>query len=175
MLCADSFVFKLIDTLSGLEKEVRARKRDLAACEKANTELQKAREAVEARESATEGKLRLERQAREGMILESPCFLSNPTRGELIGTVLTGAEARLVAAVAALGQLTGKVSVVLAAFEPEGTAVVEELDARLEAACGRLGVFNRGVAEDVAQYTLGLVKSYFLEADLEPVGDRMAP
>ena len=48
------------------------------------------------------------------------------------------------AAVAALGQLTGKVSVVLAAFEPEGTAVVEELDARLEAARGRLGVFARG-------------------------------
>ena len=59
-LCADSFVFKLIDTLSGLEKEVRTLKRDLTACEKANTELQKAREAAEAREDATEGKLRLE-------------------------------------------------------------------------------------------------------------------
>ena len=66
-LCADSFVFKLIDILSGLEKEVRALKRDLASCEKANTELQKAREAAEAREDATEGKLCLERQAREGM------------------------------------------------------------------------------------------------------------
>jgi len=33
--------------------------------------------------------------------------------------MLTGAEARLLAAVAALGQLTGKVSAVLAAFEPE--------------------------------------------------------
>ena len=66
-LCADSFVFKLIDTLSGLEMEVRTLKRDLTACEKANTELQKAREAAEAREDATEGKLRLERQAREGM------------------------------------------------------------------------------------------------------------
>jgi len=83
MLCADSFVFKLIDTLSGLEKEVRALKRDLASCEKANTELQKAREVAEAREDATEGKLRLERQAREGMILGPPCFLSDPTRGEL--------------------------------------------------------------------------------------------
>ena len=144
MLCADSFVFKLIDTLSGLQKEVRTLKRDLTACEKANTKLQKTREAAEAREDATEGKLHLERQAREGMILESPCFLSNPTRGELIGTVLTGAEARLEAAVAALGQLTGKVSVVLAAFEPEGTAAAEELEARLEAARGRLGVFDRG-------------------------------
>ena len=82
-LCADSFVFKLINTLSGLEKEVRTLKRDLTACEKANTELQKAPEAAEAREGATEGKLCLERQARKGMVLEPPCFLSNPIRGEL--------------------------------------------------------------------------------------------
>ena len=75
-LCADSFVFKLIDTLSGVEKEVRTLNRDLMACEKANTELQKAREAAEAREDATEGKLRLERQAREGIALEPLCFFS---------------------------------------------------------------------------------------------------
>ena len=31
------------------------------------------------------------------------------------------------------------------------------------------------VAEDASQYTLGLVKSYYTEADLEPVGDGMAP
>ena len=73
-LCADSFVFKLIDTLSGLEKEVRTLKRDLVACEKANKELQKAWEAAEAREDAMEGKLRLERQAREGMVREPTCF-----------------------------------------------------------------------------------------------------
>ena len=41
-LYADSFVFRLIGTLSEVEKEVRTLKRDLAACEKANTELQKA-------------------------------------------------------------------------------------------------------------------------------------
>ena len=75
-LCADSFVFKLIDTLSGVKKEVRTLNRDLMACEKANTELQKAREAAEAREDATEGKLRLERQAREGIALEPLCFFS---------------------------------------------------------------------------------------------------
>ena len=40
---------------------------------------------------------------------------------------------------------------------------------------GRLGVFVIGVAEDAAQYTLGLVKSHFPEAHLEPVGDGMAP
>ena len=89
--------------------------------------------------------------------------------------MLTGAKAQLAAAVAALGQLTGKVSAVLAAFEPEGTAVAEELDARLEAARGRLGVFARWVAEDAALYTLGLVKSHFPEADLELMGDGMAP
>ena len=61
LLCADSFVFKLIDTLSGLEKEVRTLKRDLTACEKANTKLQKTRDAAEAREDSTERKLRLER------------------------------------------------------------------------------------------------------------------
>ena len=64
--------------------------------------------------------------------------------------MLSGVEARLAAAVTALGELTGMVSAVLAAFEPEGTAVAEELEARLEAARGRLGVFTRGVTEDAA-------------------------
>ena len=67
-------MFKLIDTLSGLEKEVRALKSDLAACEKANTNLQKGRDAAEGRKGATEGKLRLERQAREGMVRKPPYF-----------------------------------------------------------------------------------------------------
>ena len=53
--------------------------------------------------------------------------------------------------------------------------MVEELEAWLEAARGRLGVFARGVFEDMAQFTLGLVKFHFPEADLEPVGDWMAP
>ena len=89
--------------------------------------------------------------------------------------MLAGAEAQLAEALAALGRLTGKVDAVLAAFEPEGTPAAEELEARLEAARGRLGVIARGVAEDASQYTLGLVKSHFPEADLEPVGDGMAP
>ena len=89
--------------------------------------------------------------------------------------MLAGAEAQLAEALAALGWLTGKVNAVLAAFEPKGTAAAEELEARLEAARGRLEVFARRVAEDASQYTLGLVKSHFLEADLELVGDRMAP
>ena len=45
----------------------------------------------------------------------------------------------------------------------------------LEAARGWLEGFIRRVAEDAAQYTLGLVKSHFPEANLEPVGDGMAP
>ena len=90
-------------------------------------------------------------------------------------TLLTGAETQLAEALAALGWLTGKVDAVLAAFEPEGTPAAEELETRLEAARGQLGVFARGVAEDASQYTLGLVKSYYPEVDLEMVGDRMAP
>jgi hypothetical protein len=58
--------------------------------------------------------------------------------------MLAGVEAQLTAAVAGLGRLTGKVNAVLATFEPEGTAAAEELEARLEAARGWLGVFARG-------------------------------
>ena len=89
--------------------------------------------------------------------------------------MLAGAEAQLAEALAALGRLTSKVDAIIAAFEPKGTAAAEELDARLEAARGWLEVFARKVAEDASQYTLGLVKSHYPEADLEPVGDGMAP
>ena len=71
--------------------------------------------------------------------------------------MLAGTEAQLAEAVAALGWLTGKVNAVLAAFEPEGTAAAEDLEARLEAARWRLEVFAKKVAEDAFQYTLGLV------------------
>jgi hypothetical protein len=67
------------------------------------------------------------------------------------------------------------VDAILAAFELEGAAVVEDREVRLEAACGRLEGFARKVAEDAAQYTLGLVKSHYSEVDLELVGDGMAP
>ena len=43
-------------------------KRELASCTKANADLQEGREAAEAREGATEGKLCLELQAREVMV-----------------------------------------------------------------------------------------------------------
>jgi len=76
-------------------------------------------------------------------------------------TLLTGAEAQ--------------VDAVLAAFEPEGAAATEDLEARLEATRGWLEVFARKVADDTAQYTLGLMKSYYPEVDLEQVGDGLAP
>ena len=47
--------------------------------------------------------------------------------------------------------------------------------ARLDAVRGRLEVIARKVAEDASQYTLGIVKSHYPEANLEPVGDGMAP
>ena len=56
-------------------------------------------------------------------------------------------------------------STVLAAFEPKETAAAEELEERLEAA-RRL---RQGVTEDASR------RSHFPEADLEPVGDGMAP
>ena len=51
---------------------------ELEACTKANEELQKLREVAEAREAATKEKLRLEREARQGMTRRSYCmfFLS---------------------------------------------------------------------------------------------------
>ena len=73
-LYTDSFAFGLIGTLLGLEKDVWALKRDLAACEKGNADLQKGRDVAEARECGTEGKVRLKRQAREGMARKPPCF-----------------------------------------------------------------------------------------------------
>ena len=88
---------------------------------------------------------------------------------------LIRAEAQLAEALAALGWFTSKADAILAAFEPEGAAVAEDLDAHLEVAHGRLEGFSRRVAEDAAQYTLGLVKFHFPEADLDPVGDGMAP
>ena len=84
-------------------------------------------------------------------------------------------EARLAEMRTALEQFTGKVDTILTAFEPDGAVVAEDLGARLEAARGWLEGFARRVAEDAAQYTLGLMKSHFLEADLELVGDRVAP
>ena len=74
-----------------------------------------------------------------------------------------------------MGRFTGKVDAILAAFEPEVVAASEDLEARLEATRGLLEGFAGKITEDAAQYTLGLVKSYFSEAYLETVGDGVAP
>ena len=89
--------------------------------------------------------------------------------------MLAGVETQLAEVLAALGRLASKVDAVLAAFEPEGAAAAEDLEARLEVVRGRLEGFARRVAEDSAQYSLELIKSHFSEADLELMGDGMAP
>ena len=48
---------------------------ELGACTKANEELQKLWDVAEAREAATEEKLRLELQARRRMIRKSYCYV----------------------------------------------------------------------------------------------------
>ena len=53
--------------------------------------------------------------------------------------------------------------------------MAKDLGAHLEAAWGRLEGFVKRVTEDAVQYTLGLVKSHLQEANLEPVGDGIAP
>ena len=63
----------------------------------------------------------------------------------------------------------------LGAFKPEGVAAVEGMSERLEVARGRLEAFVKGAAGDAVQYTMGLVKSHFPEADLDPVGDSVPP
>ena len=83
-------------------------------------------------------------------------------------------ETWLTEALAAMERLIGKVDAILTAFEPDGAVVAEDLGARLEAARRWLEGFFRRVAEDAAQYTLGLMKSHFPEADMEPVGDGVA-
>ena len=87
---------------------------------------------------------------------------------------MTSVEVWLAEALAALGRFIGMVDAILTAFELEGAATVEDLEARLEGSRGRLEGFTRRVAEDTAQYTLGLVKSHFPKADLESVGDGVA-
>ena len=72
---------------------------------------------------------------------------------------------------ATLDRLSRLLEALLGVFEPEGVAAPESLSERLEASRGRLEAFVRGIARDVVQHTLGLVKSHLPEADLDPVGD----
>jgi hypothetical protein len=63
----------------------------------------------------------------------------------------------------------------LGAFKPESMAAAEGISKRLEASRGRLEAFVKGAAVDAMQYTMGLVRSHFPEADLDPVGDDILP
>ena len=79
MLCARrSAVRSRIDVcrvLVALDLSLTSCCLELEACTKANEELQKLREVAEAREAATEEKLCLEQQARQGMIQKSYGYL----------------------------------------------------------------------------------------------------
>ena len=84
-------------------------------------------------------------------------------------------EGQLTEARVTLDSLSGQLDALLGAFELEGVAAAEGLPERLEASRGRLEAFVKGPATDVVQYTMGLVKSDFPEADLDPVGDGVPP
>ena len=86
---------------------------------------------------------------------------------------LTGVEARLAEALAAMERFTGKVDAILPAFEPDGAAAVEDLKARLEVARGWLEGFVRRVAEDgVAPDTSDLAWSDYLSSAW-PIAERV--
>ena len=85
------------------------------------------------------------------------------------------AEGRLTEAQVTLDHLSGQLDALLVVFEPESMATTEGLPERLEASRGRLEAFVKGAAGDAVQYTMGLVRSHFLEADLDPVGDGVPP
>ena len=76
---------------------------------------------------------------------------------------------------AMLDRLSGQLDAMLGAFKPEGVAAAEGMSERLEVARGRLEAFVKGAAGDAVQYTMGLEKSDFLEADLDLVGDCVPP
>jgi len=85
------------------------------------------------------------------------------------------ADDQLTEALVMLDRLCGQLDALLGAFKPEGVGAAEGLLERLEASRGRLEGFVKGVAEDAVQYNMGLVKSHFPEADLDPVGDSVPP
>ena len=94
---------------------------------------------AEAREAATEEKLRLEQQARQGAIRKSyGCLLSVVLVAWADPAECFSAEAEDQAAQgrATLDHLRRPLEALLGAFEPEGVAAVESLSERLEASRG---------------------------------------
>jgi len=73
--CADSFALGLMVLLVKLEKANSAMARDLKACTKANEEFHTLCEATDSREATTDGKLRVERKTRKGMVRKPPSLV----------------------------------------------------------------------------------------------------
>ena len=129
---------------------------------------------AEAREAATEEKLRLEQQARRGTIRKSYGFLSSAVLAAWADPAecfYAEAEDQAALGRVTLDRLSRPLEALLGAFESEGMAAAESLSERLEASRGRLEAFVKGIARDAVQHTLGLVKSHLLEANVDPVGD----
>lgn len=146
----------------------------MEACPKANEELQKLRDVAEAREAATEEKLHLEQQVRQGTIRKSyDCLFSvvSPAWADPARCFSAEVEDQVAQGRATLDRLSRPLEALLGVFEPEGVAAAKSLSERLEESRGRLEAFIRGATKDAVQHTLGLVKSHLLEADLNPVGD----
>ena len=104
---------------------------------------------AEAREAATEEKLRLEQQAQRGTIQKSyGCIFSvvSSAWADPAGCFSAEAEDQAAQGRATLDRLSRPLEALLGAFEPEGVAIAESLSERLEASRGRLEAFIRGYA-----------------------------
>ena len=94
---------------------------------------------AEAREAATEEKLRLEQQARQGTIRKSYVYLlqvvfvawADPAECFSAEAEDQAAQGRVT-----LDRVSRPLEALLGAFKPEGVAVAESLTERLEASCG---------------------------------------
>jgi hypothetical protein len=64
---------------------------------------------------------------------------------------------------------------ILVVFELEEVALAEEMSAHMDAARGCLKSFVKQVAMDAVQFSMALVKSHLPEADLDLVGEGVAP
>lgn len=80
-------------------------------------------------------------------------------------------EEDLVATRSAWDTLQGKVDSALVAFDLEGVGLRELVSQCLEGARGRLTEFTRRVPKQALQFTIVLMKSHVLEADLDLIGE----
>lgn len=64
-----------------------------------------------------------------------------------------------------------KIDSVLVALELKGVALAEQVPERLDAARGWLKAFIKKTTKESMQFAMALMRSYYLEADLDPVGE----